>query len=120
METLGQYLKREREFRKITIDEVSKATRVKASFLEALEGDRFAELPGPIFVKGFLRSYTLFIGLHVDEVLLRYQDHLQQEAQSDNASGFQKFAEVKPKRRLFPVLVALALLLLIAVYLTSR
>lgn len=120
METLGQYLKREREFRKITIDEVAKATRVKSSFLEALEGDRFAELPGPVFVKGFLRSYTIFIGLNVDEILLRYQDHIQQEAQTDNAGGFQKFAEVKPKRKLFPILIVLSILLLVAVYLTSR
>ncbi|MBI1908723.1 MAG: helix-turn-helix domain-containing protein [Deltaproteobacteria bacterium] len=122
METLGQYLKREREFRKITPQEVATATRIKVGYLEALEADRFAELPGSVFIKGFLRSYACFVGLNVDEVLLRYEDQLQhgEEQPSDRPPSYKKFAGLKPRRKALAITVILFLLLLVAIYVASR
>ena len=72
-ETLGQYLKRERESRSVSLEEVSKATRISLSILEALEGDEFERLPQKEFIPGFLRGYARHLGLHRDEVLRRYR-----------------------------------------------
>jgi len=73
MESLGNYLKREREFRQIALIEVSKATCISSGTLNALESDQFDQLPGEAFVRGFLKAYARHVGLDVADVLLRYE-----------------------------------------------
>jgi cytoskeleton protein RodZ len=72
-ETLGSYLRRERELRKISLRELSKNTRVREHLLKAIEEDRHDLLPSPTFVKGFLNAYAKYIGLDANEIILRYQ-----------------------------------------------
>jgi cytoskeleton protein RodZ len=72
-ETLGGYLRRERELRKISLRELSKNTRVREHLLKAIEEDRQDLLPSPTFVKGFLNAYAKYIGLDANEIILRYQ-----------------------------------------------
>jgi cytoskeletal protein RodZ len=72
-ETLGKYLRRERELRKISLRELSKNTRVREHLLTAIEEDRHDLLPSPTFVKGFLNAYAKYIGLDANEIILRYQ-----------------------------------------------
>ncbi len=66
METVGQYLRAGREAKQISIEEVMLHTRIQPHFIEALEGDRFDQLPNLVSAKGFIRSYARF--LHLDEV----------------------------------------------------
>ncbi len=75
MESFGEYLKRERELRNIDLEEVSIITKIKRSFLEALERDEFDKLPGETFVKGFIKAYASCIGLSGDEAILRYMEY---------------------------------------------
>ncbi|MCI0567480.1 MAG: helix-turn-helix domain-containing protein [Acidobacteria bacterium] len=63
MANFGETLKRERELRKISLREVSEATKIGLKYLEAMEGNRFDQLPGGLFNKGFIRAYAKFIGL---------------------------------------------------------
>lgn len=56
----------------MSVEEISRATRVPMSSVERIEGDRFDELPGEVFVRGFLKSYAVAVGLTPDEVLARY------------------------------------------------
>jgi cytoskeleton protein RodZ len=72
-ETLGKYLRRERELRKISLRELSKNTRVREHLLKAIEEDRQDLLPSPTFVKGFLTAYAKYVGLDANEIILRYQ-----------------------------------------------
>jgi cytoskeletal protein RodZ len=72
MESIGRYLRREREVRGIALDEVADTTRIPVRQLERLEDDRSSELPGEVFVKGYLRAYARAIGLRSDEVIARY------------------------------------------------
>src|SRR5579885_1190566 len=37
--------------------------------LDALESDRFGDLPGPVYAKGFLRNYATYLGLSPDELI---------------------------------------------------
>jgi cytoskeletal protein RodZ len=71
-ESLGQYLKRHRELRGMNASELSRTTRISSGSIEALESDRFDELPGEVFVRGFLKAYAQAIGLLPAEVLARY------------------------------------------------
>ena len=56
----GEHLRRERELRGVTLDEVSAATRIKTTFLEAMENGRWEELPGGAFNRGFIRATSKF------------------------------------------------------------
>lgn len=75
-ESIGRYLKREREIRNISLREVSKNTKVKEHLLRAIEEDQYASLPSLTYVKGFLLSYAKYIGLDPNDVLLRYETSL--------------------------------------------
>jgi len=82
MEAIGGYLKREREFRDISLQEISRTTKIRADILSALEEDRLDSLASPVFVKGFLRAYAQYVGLDPDEVVLRYEAFLKEEQKS--------------------------------------
>ncbi len=72
MDSIGRYLKRTREARAMSVEEVSRATRIPVVSIERIEGDHFDDLPGEVFVRGFLKAYARAVGLPVDEVLARY------------------------------------------------
>jgi cytoskeletal protein RodZ len=73
-ESLGEYLKQERELRHISLEEVAEGTKIAIYRLRAMEDNRWEDLPAEIFVKGFIKSYAEFIGLEPEDVLLRYQE----------------------------------------------
>jgi cytoskeletal protein RodZ len=70
--TLGSTLKLERERRAMSVSELSRVTRIPVNSLEAIECDRFDELPGEVFVRGFLKAYAQAVGLVPADVLARY------------------------------------------------
>jgi cytoskeletal protein RodZ len=72
METVGQYLRRQRESKQMSIEEIARSTRVPMSSVERIESDQFDELPGEVFVRGFLKSYARSLGIPSDDVLARY------------------------------------------------
>jgi cytoskeletal protein RodZ len=71
-ETLGSYLKEQRERRGMSVVELSRVTRIPMASLEAIEADRFDELPGEVFARGFLKAYAQAITLLPADVLARY------------------------------------------------
>jgi cytoskeletal protein RodZ len=56
----------------MSLEEVARVTRIPTPSLESIEADRFDELPGEVFVRGFLKSYALAVGVLPAEVLARY------------------------------------------------
>ncbi len=72
MTSVGQHLRELREARRMSIAEVSRATRVPIASVERIEADRFDELPGEVFVRGFLRAYARAVEVPPDDVLARY------------------------------------------------
>ncbi len=79
MESLGKYLKKEREARKISLKEVAKNIKVREQFLRLVEEDRHDLLPSPTYVKGFLSAYAKYMGVDSNEVILRYENFLKGE-----------------------------------------
>ena len=73
MPTLGEELKRRREERKISLTDISEATRIGTRFLKAIESDNYSILPGGIFTRSFIRAYAKQVGLNEDEAVARYQ-----------------------------------------------
>ena len=77
----GERLKRERELREVTLAEITSATRIGPRFLEALENEDWAKLPGGVFNRGFVRSVARYLGLDEEGLLgdydLAYAAHAQ-------------------------------------------
>jgi cytoskeletal protein RodZ len=72
-ETLGQYLRREREARSVSLEEISRGTRISQPYLEALERDDFHFFSKREYILGFLKGYARHLGLDPEEVLKRYR-----------------------------------------------
>lgn len=74
MESFGRYLAQQRELRGLAASDVARETRLSPAAIEALEGDRFDELPARVFVLGYLRAYARSVGLGPDELVARYDE----------------------------------------------
>ncbi|PYX81958.1 MAG: hypothetical protein DMG70_16980 [Acidobacteria bacterium] len=72
MGNFGERLKKTRENRKITLEEVAKSTKISTRMLHALEEEKFNELPGGVFNKGFVRAYARYLGLDEAKTLADY------------------------------------------------
>lgn len=68
----GERLKREREMREVTLNEVTVATRIGPRFLDALENEQWEKLPGGVFNRGFVRSVARYLGLDEESLLAEY------------------------------------------------
>jgi len=78
-ETLGKYLKNQRESKQISLREVAKNTRVREHILRAIEEDQHHLLPPATYVKGFLLAYAKYLRLDPNDILLRYERVLKGE-----------------------------------------
>ncbi len=74
MESFGAYLKSAREAKKISLDEISRATKIRRAILEAIEGNQEEVLLPEAVVKGFMRTYARHIGLDPKEVMATYAE----------------------------------------------
>lgn len=72
MGSFGDRLRREREQRGITLDDIALNTKIRAGLLQALEEEKFDRLPGGIFNKGFVRAYARHLGLDEDQAVADY------------------------------------------------
>ena len=70
--TFGESLKREREMRGVTLDEISAATRIATRFLRAIEGEQWDQLPGGVFNRGFVRAVARYLGLDEENTVAEY------------------------------------------------
>lgn len=84
--SLGAYLRSLREAKGGSLEDMARSTRVGIRHLEALEEERLADLPSPVFVRGFIRAYCGFLRESPDPALGRYQDLLGERLASAAAS----------------------------------
>jgi len=107
----GERLKREREMREVSMEELTKATRISVRFIEALENENWERLPGGVFGHGFVRTIARYLGLDEEALLGEYD-----LARSEKSPG----AVAKPEERIpapptwVPVAAVLVLILIVA------
>lgn len=73
MQTIGDFLRSEREARKISLSEVSNWTKVSEQYLDCLEKGDYEKIPQGPYLRGYISSYAAYIGINKDEVLKRYE-----------------------------------------------
>lgn len=73
IETVGSLLRRERESKKLSLQDVMDATKITIHNLSALEEDRFDYFPNRVYTRAFLRDYANYLGLDSAELLDKYE-----------------------------------------------
>jgi hypothetical protein len=77
MEEIGATLREARMRARIDISEVEARTKIRAKYLRAIENEEWDLLPGPVYVKSFLRTYSDYLGLDsrmlIDDYRRRYE-----------------------------------------------
>jgi cytoskeletal protein RodZ len=117
MASLGQELKRERELRGISLEEISESTKINLKFLQALEEDKLEVMPSKFFIRALLRTYAKFLGLEEHSVLNKYHEAAlsQEQAQptEEQSKTGQEETSKKRKRWMASIILGACLLILI-------
>jgi cytoskeletal protein RodZ len=71
--TLGETLRQARLDKGVSLAEAARDTRIRRSYLEALEAEDIASLPPPVYTRGFLRTYAEYLGLNAQAMVDLYQ-----------------------------------------------
>jgi len=69
----GQRLNEQRIIKGLTIEEVSKETKIKGSYLSAIEKGEYQKLPASTYIQGFVRNYAKYLGLPEKEILALFR-----------------------------------------------
>lgn len=72
-ETVGALLRKTRLAKKQDLRDIASYLCIRYQFLEALEEDRYKELPGEAYANGFIRSYAAYLELDPADVIMRYK-----------------------------------------------
>ncbi|HEY6779885.1 MAG TPA: helix-turn-helix domain-containing protein [Thermoleophilaceae bacterium] len=75
MPSIGETLREARMRQRLDITDVEAQTKIRAKYLRALENEEFSMLPGPTFVKTFLRTYAELLGLDPHRLVDEYRQH---------------------------------------------
>ncbi|HEY4900765.1 MAG TPA: RodZ domain-containing protein [Terriglobales bacterium] len=120
--SFGERLRREREMRGVTLDDIAEATKIGTRLLRALEEEHFELLPGGIFNKGFVRAYAKYLGLNEDQAVADYLEAAGETvpdprviAEQNSSRIDRSPADRRPSGQAgFPIIPVLILLLVIA------
>ncbi len=127
MPSFGEKLKLEREKRAITLEQISLSTKIGTRMLQALEEEKFNQLPGGIFNRGFVRAYARHVGLDEEQAVADYlvasgEGPAQSPAAELEAMAERADAKAPRDSRRIPwgLLAAILLLVALALSLWSR
>lgn len=76
---LGQRLYEERVKKGFSLEEVSRATKIRSNFLHAIEKGEYGQLPSTAYAKGFVRNYAEFLGLPKKDMLALFRREFDEE-----------------------------------------
>ena len=111
MPEIGETLRETRMRRRIDVSEVEAATKIRAKYLRALENEEWDLLPGPTFVKTFLRTYAEYLDLDprllVEEYRQRYERPSTQDLTPFGPGMGSQRGRRRPRRPIGPFVVVL-------------
>lgn len=73
---MGSTFRTEREKKGLTIKDIERETSIRAKYLEALEQGKYDQLPGEVYVKGFIRNYAKFLHLDAEKLVQEYREEI--------------------------------------------
>lgn len=104
-ETVGWKLRRARRKQKISIEKAEEKTKVRGKYLKAIEADDWKEFPNRIYVLGFVRRYSEFLGLDADKILSEFKQQFDDFTVSRPSETFAQKNLEEPKIIITPKLI---------------
>ena len=99
MTKAGEKLKEKRLEKGLTLEDVSKSTKIKQEFLEFIENGQYEKLPSVSYAQGFVRNYAGFLGLNEKEIMAIFRREFEGEKlYSVLPKGFERQDEFPIKR----------------------
>ena len=97
MQTVGEILRSEREKKGLSVKEIEFATSIRTLYITAIEEDNYSVIPGEVYVKGFIRNYSNYLGLDSQEIMDLYRkDQNPNTLADENLSPVSKVDADKP------------------------
>ncbi|WP_424765726.1 RodZ domain-containing protein [Paenibacillus sp. sgz302251] len=96
MSNLGELLRNAREKQGLSLDDIQESTKIRKRYLEAIESGDHTILPGPFYVRAFVKNYSEAVGLDPEEVLRLYQHEVPAPPAAEQIA---EPATVRPPRR---------------------
>jgi cytoskeletal protein RodZ len=115
MADIGATLREARMRAKIDINEVERRTKIRAKYLRAIENEEWGLLPGDVYVKSFLRTYSDYLGLDsrqlIDDYKRRYERPSDNELRPITPLGRERERHRQPRGPLIPPWVLIGVVL---------
>jgi cytoskeleton protein RodZ len=99
MPTIGDSLREARMREHLDIADVEARTKIRAKYLRALENEEFGMLPGPTFVKTFLRTYAEALGLDPQVLVEEYRATYESREEAEHPQQLGPTAVARDRRR---------------------
>ena len=87
MSTVAEQLRAAREAKKLTVQQVADATKIRTDHIRALEDGNFSVFSAPIYIRGSVKNYAVMLKLDVPELMAALDAELK---------GTKKFSEPPP------------------------
>jgi cytoskeleton protein RodZ len=129
MAEIGESLREARMRARIDISEVEARTKIRAKYLRALENEEWNLVPGPVYVKSFLKTYGDYLGLDsrllIDEFKRRFERPSENEVRATASSARERERDRNRNPRRFSatvfspigVIVVAVVVIVVALYL---
>ncbi len=117
MNSFGEHLRRERETRGISLEEIMATTKISRRLLQALEDEQFELLPGGIFNKSYVRAYAKCVGMDEEQAVAEYLQAANETPPDTRVIAHQHaslHSDRRPERSGFPFMPVLVLLVVAA------
>src|ERR1041385_7154113 len=106
MTNFGATLKKARESKGISLEQIAKTTRISTRLLTAIENEEFHLLPGGIFNKGFIRSFAEAVGVDPEQAVADYE-RLASVSEPQDAVTSARARPTKNERYLYPIAIGI-------------
>ncbi len=110
---IGEALRNARLEQKISLDKIENDTKIRKRYLEAMENEEWSVFPGKVYLRGFLKTYSAYLGLNEKEILDTFANNLVEE---NKTQPLPEKIEMpgRPRRKLSIIVGIIAVLLLAA------
>ena len=115
MPEIGDQLRETRMRQRIDITEVEAATKIRAKYLRALENEEWDLLPGPTFVKTFLRTYAEYLGLDARMLVEEYRERFERPTTQELTPFAPGLGGTRQRRRVRPLIPLPAVLVAVGI-----
>ena len=113
METLGNYLREERQKQGKTLKQIAEKTRISRSTLQAIEDDSEDNLPPSSYLRGFLKLYAQELGLKMEDLLER----LPEQAEEQGSLALPEAPDIEtPPKPLLKICISIGIVLLAGIW----